>query len=466
MTVRTPLITATIAISTAVLAVAAPPRLVIADVTVVDTTGGPLQPHRDVILDGDRIAAVQSAAATQDSGDTIIDGRGKFLIPGLWDMHAHTFQNDALLPDVILQLQLANGVTGVRDMGASTLEMPVLFRRAGDAGALRVPHLVVAGRVIDGTPPNKPRFVSVTTAEEARRAVDVEADGGVDFIKVYTELSRDAYFAIAAEAKKRGLPFGGHVPLAITMREAAEAGQATVEHFWGVLLGCSSREDALTAEERAENVKPPRGQFRGHLTTAQAAIDTFDARKAQALFETFVQRHTHHVPTLEALRRFGAPRAEPPGLEYMPTIVRQTAMVGAGRMNPTLVADARVYYAEVLKLVLQMHRAGVPFMAGTDGVTPGFMLHQDLERFVDAGFTPLEALQTATIVPARFLHREDRFGAIASGRAADLVLLDEDPTRAIANTKKIRAVIFKGELLDRAALDAMLARIKAATNPS
>jgi imidazolonepropionase-like amidohydrolase len=182
------------------------------------------------------------------------------------------------------------------------------------------------------------------------------------------------------------------------------------------------------------------------------------------LFHLFVEHQTYQVPTLHALSKFGTGPGPEPGMEYMPRSIQRIMLNGQGRMDPALRADARIYYAQVLKLVAEMYRAGVPFMAGTDEPVPGFALHQDLEQFVKARLTPLQALEAATIVPARFLHRDDRAGSIAVGKDADLVLLDDDPTRDISNTTKIRAVVIRGELLDRAALDGMLARIKAAVN--
>lgn len=451
----------------ALAAASAPPgpaRLVISDVTVVDTTGGPLQPHRDVVVDGDRIVAVRPAVAPP-KGATVVEGRGRFLIPGLWDMHAHSFPPGDVLPDVLLQLQVANGVTGVRDMGATSITQPVLFRRAAEAGVVLAPHLVVAGRIIEGPVPRpSPTMKTVATPEEGRRFVDEEADAGVDFVKVYNTLSRDTYFAIADEAKKRGLPFAGHVPNALTVREAAEAGQASEEHFWGVLLACSSREEELTAEERAENAKTPGMLIRGHLAITRAAIDSFDPQKAEALWRTFAEHDTYLVPTLVTLVGFGQERADIPGIEYMRPEIRNVPIPGS-RMTPQMKAAGRLNYAETLKLIAQAHRAGVPFMAGSDTIVPGFVLHEELEQFVRAGFTPLEALQTATLVPARFLHREATDGSVVPGKTADLVLLGGDPTADIRNTRKIEAVMLRGRLLDRAALDTMLAAIHNAVQP-
>jgi hypothetical protein len=292
--------------------------------------------------------------------------------------------------------------------------------------------------------------------------VDRSADAGVDFIKAYFNLSRDAYFAIADESRRRGVPFVGHVPLAVTAREAAEAGEASLEHMWGILLACSSREDELTAKERAENARPPHQQARGNLVVAREAIESYDEAKAHALFHEFATRGTYQVPTLEFLYRmaFGGPDAEV-GAEYFATTPGATANPNGSPLRSL----ARVYYPEAAKLVAMAHKDGVAFMAGTDIVVPGFALHQDLERFVaDAGFSPIEALQTATIVPARFLHREHETGTVEAGKVADLVLLDADPTRDIRNTTKIRGVMVRGEWLDREALDSMLARLKASAS--
>jgi imidazolonepropionase-like amidohydrolase len=273
--------------------------LVIQRVTLIDATGQPAQPGMTVVIKQDRIAAIGPWKKVKvPAGSRIIDGRGKFLIPGLWDMHVHVFATEPggkpggktwMYP-----LYLVNGVVGVRVMWGPE-----------DANAWRAQHAkydkpsptaFLASPVIDGPNPTWPESVSVTDAEQARAAVDRYKANGADFIKVYDGLSRDAFFAIADEARKLGISFVGHVPDAIRVEEASDAGEKSIEHLTGVALGASSQEEALFAVKFVQ-----RGDF---LRRDLRAETSYDELKAAALFARFVKNGTWQCPTLVVNRSY------------------------------------------------------------------------------------------------------------------------------------------------------------------
>jgi imidazolonepropionase-like amidohydrolase len=438
-----------------------PAPTVITHVTVIDTNGGPARPDMTVVVEGERITRVEPAAASRlPGGARIVDGSGKFLIPGLWDMHVHTFFGDWVPGgrEVTLPLFVANGVTGVRDMG-SDLDPILEARRDVARGTLLGPRLVVAGPMLDGPKSPFPAVLRVASVEDGRRAVAKLQSRGVDFIKIQSYVPREAYFAIAGECRKRGIVFVGHVPDAIRASEASNAGQKSFEHLIGVFEGSSSVEDELLAG--------PKGPAR--------FLDTYDAANEASLIALLAKNGTWQCPTLFWERgQWLVDRidvSKDPDLAYAPASWREkswpkfTAGIIKDLDTDPLPVRERFVQHE-LDLVRRLQRAGVPFLAGTDtpagvGVIPGFSLHHELERFVAAGFTPIEALQTATIGPARFLGKTGDFGTIEEGRFADLVLLDANPLDDIRNVGRIAAVFANGRYYPRERLDRILADIEA-----
>ena len=421
------------------------------------------------MLEGDRIVAV-ARRIQPPRGAQVIDARGKFLIPGLWDMHMHLG-----LPDTFFPLLVAHGVTGVREM-FSGIPLPEIQRWRANPG---VPRIVASG-FLDGPlmlssgliPPGA---IAVGTPDQATFAVRLLARSGYDFLKVYNSLPREAYFAIAREARARGIPFAGHVPEEVSPAEAAEAGQRSQEHLINILLACSTQEEALRAERiRVMYSDRISGEERLRLLgfpKAEGLFDTYSPEKAANLFATFVRTGTWQVPTLALLHGFayGDDFVKDPRARYLPESWRRTAhprdksyMQGlTPQQFDALVARIRALLERHEKLAGDMHRAGVQFLAGTDTsltnpVIPGAGLHLELALLVESGFTPYQALETATRNPARYLGMLDWLGTIEPGKAADLVLLDADPLADIHNTEKIRAVVMRGRYFPRAELDGML----------
>ena len=300
-----------------------------------------------------------------------------------------------------------------------------------------------------------PAVFPVTSVEDAVAAVDSLKAQHVDFIKVQSLIPHDAYLAAATEAHKQGLPFVGHVPDAVRIDEAAAIGQKSIEHLMGSSAGCSTVEDRV---------------IKGEVDT-QLLLNSFDQQKCDKMMALLAQRQVWQVPTL-VWERGGTfldqlDWQHQPLDRYVPAAWRDvTWQRFKEQMMPGLQKDPLALrqrsFAQEMSLAAAMHRAGVPFLAGTDSapgiyIIPGFSLHDELANFVEAGFTPMEALQTATSNPARFLDRTD-IGSVKPGGLADLVLLSANPINDIQNTKKINAVVIDGRYLDRAALDHMLAQ--------
>lgn len=399
-----------------------------------------------MIADG-RIAAVQeSDAAEAPRGARVIDGSGKFLIPGLWDMHVHLDPQGRNMAALV-----AKGITGIREMYSG---IPIATLREWGARPEN-PRIVVPGFLdgpllrISGVPPDA---FAVGTATEALFAADVLVARGADFLKVYNDLPRDAYFAIAQESKRLGIPFAGHVPEAISPLEASELGQRSQEHLINILLACSTREDELRAERIATMNDPgisgQQRMLRLGFPDPQGLFDTYDQAKAAALFQAFVKNGTWHTPTLALLHSYLADKTRARRMTYMQDLSPEEFDSWLARIG--LLLD------RYKKLVRDMHESGVEFLAGTDTgpstpVVPGAGLHDELELLVESGFTPLEALQTATINPARYLGGQQETGAIEPGKVADLILLDANPLEDIRNTLKIAMVVLRGRVISEPA---------------
>jgi imidazolonepropionase-like amidohydrolase len=449
--------------------------LVIKDVTVIDATGRAAQPNMTVEIEGGRIVAVRpSKKAHTPKNATIIDGMGKFLIPGLWDMHVHG-ASDSRAPWSHL-LFVANGVAGVRDMSGPPDARAWRAAQASDPDPS--PTIYLGSPIVDGPNPTWPDSIVVADEAQGREVVDQQQQRGADFIKVYSGLSRSAYFGIADEAKKRGIPFEGHVPDAVTAAEASGAGQKSIEHLTQVAEGCSKEEKSIAAErERLEGLfRAPDATMPQKIAAGQNIIrlnfhvvETYDDATAQSLFAQFVKNGTWQTPTLTLLQsHIDDPLdANDPRLKFLSKDVRAKWDAGYyGHFPPparaAMIQLAKAEFEESKKIVGLMYQAGIPILAGTDTMNPhcfpGFGIHDELALLVDAGLSPLAALQAATRNAAQFTGQLDSRGTIEAGKTADLVLLDKDPLADIHNTRSIEAVVLNGKLFERAALDGMLAK--------
>ena len=446
--------------------------LVFQHVTVIDGTGRAPQPDQTVVIVGSRITAIGPAGRTKfDKSARVIDARGKFLIPGLWDMHVHlagVSADPSWSKDTLLPLLLANGITGVRDMGGD-LDVLLSWKRDIESGKLLGPHIVASGPWLAGRGKKTPEQYPVANAEEARAAVRDLKQRGADFIKVISMPSREAFFAVADEAKKQNISFAGHLPFEVGAAEASNAGMHSIEHFLysGFALSFSSKEEEL---RKRLVVAERTGDSAAWEAIAHEADLTYSTEKAATLFQTLKKNGTWITPTIAALDIASHPEAwrlDNPNLDFVPGSLAKEwrSSINNDRMKKHAAWLGRQAVNDG-KLAGELHRGGIPLLVGSDSldpfVFPGDSLHRELAEFVQAGFTPMEAIQAATRGAAQFLSREKELGTVEPGKTADLVLLDANPLENIANTRKILVVIRNGNYLDRAALDAMLVKAKTA----
>jgi imidazolonepropionase-like amidohydrolase len=367
-----------------------------------------------------------------------------------------------------MPLMAANGITGAREM-FSSIAWVDSTRTAIRRGELVGPRIVGSGHILDGSPPMLPGAVVARNAAEGRHAVDSLAAAGADFIKVYSRLTPDAFAGIADEARRRGIPFAGHVPSLVTVDEASAAGIASIEHLTGVVNACSPLPPAqagLVAAAVAQ--KGWEASYVVSQSLDSLVYAHYDPAACRALARRLVRRGTVVVPTLVTLHAAAflddTTFAHDPRLRYVPKgLSAGWSPLTNPRLRAVSAADwanSHRQYGRLLQAARVLHENGVRFMAGTDLITPytfaGFSLHQELELLTGVGFTPLQALQAATIEPARFLKMTDSLGTVAQGKTADLVVLDADPLADIRNVGRIHAVVLNGRLIDPAERERIL----------
>jgi hypothetical protein len=440
--------------------------LIFTNVNVVNMQNGMIARGMTVVIKQGRITGVAKVGfVAQGPEIQIVNAAGKYIIPGLWDMHVHSaFVSPAWDERVIYPLYIANGITGVRDMGGDP-DVLESRRKRIDSGELLGPHLILAGPFLAAGKGDR-QTIGVNTPEEGRQAVDAIEKRGLDFVKVLS-VSRDSYFAIADESAKQNIPFVGHVPHSISVREAVAAGQKSIEHLSGMLLACSSREDDLRAQGSAALTKHDYAAYRA---IGAQIILSYDTPRADALFLQLAKSNAWQVPTLawtETNSRLDDPELQSdPRLKYVPASVRKEWDPAKllGNTSPEDLAALKAEAARDLELVAAMRKAGVRFMAGSDGpdpyVFPGFSLHDELEWLVKSGFSPLQSLQAATLNPALFLRKSDEYGVVESDHAADLLLLEANPLDDIRNTRKIFGVVSGGKYYSHQELETMLQQVE------
>jgi hypothetical protein len=445
-----------------------PDVLVITNVDVIDTRQGLRLPNLTVIIKHGRIDSIAKHGIIGSSHKTkIVNGSGKYLIPGLWDMHVHSAGGPAAPWDagIILPLYIANGITGIRDMGGN-LQLLKQRKESIRRGDLLGPNMFISGPFLNGGKPYE-YSIATNTPEEARQAVDKLASEHVDFIKVLSELSRDTYFAVADESKKQNLSFVGHVPESISAAEASAARQRSIEHLSGLTMACS-REEAQLRSQRVQAAAV--GDNKTYHAAGMRALNTFDPEKARALFAEFKKNQTWQVPTLSwwsVQTQPGSVSLSNTRLKYVPASVRKGDDWNPEHVkqstSPALLADLEKVVSRYSELTHALNEAGVPMMAGTDSpdpyVFPGFSLHDELVLLVHAGLTPAQALRAATYNAALFMGKSE-YGTADKGMVADLVLLDADPLLDIHNTQRISAVVLGGKLFLRKDLDKMLQQVE------
>jgi imidazolonepropionase-like amidohydrolase len=417
----------------------------------------PAVPDQTVVVQDGRIQAVGARTAIAvPPGVLEVDGTGKYLLPGLADMHVHL---EYFEEPTVLQLFLANGVTAVRNMDGRPYILE--WRDQIEKGALLGPAIYTAGPLLDGDPPLRPDNTVVRDGTEGRATVLAQQAAGYDFVKVYTNLSAAAYRGILATARELHMPVAGHVPRYVSLGESLASGQASIEHL-------GDYDEAIEADD-----SPYRGRYHWFKRFLGMPIDV---AKARSIGQEQARRGVWTVPTLVQAGRELAPAdvvqtwltnpeaayISPDGRAFWEEQLRRTA----ARMDDEDWRRVALGKSNRLSLVRALHEAGVPLLAGTDTpnpfVVPGFSLHEELKLFVDAGMSPLEALATATREAARFAGDLDVRGTVEAGKRADLLLLEGNPLDDVTNTRKLAGVVVRGTWLPREELTRMLDAVREA----
>lgn len=444
-----------------------PNFLVLTNANVIDTRTGSVGHNLTVVIRDGTIRSIAKIGLIQASRKLrVVNANGKYLIPGLWDMQVRSANGPAAAWDekILYPLYIANGVTGVRDMEGDADLLDQRQQRIQN-GEFLGPNVVFPGGALDSTSSDG-HVIAVNNPAEARHAVHTFKDRGVDLIKLLPHVARETYLAIADEAARVRLHFVGQVPESVSVAEASAAGQRSIEHLSGVLLACSSQE----AELRRKTLEAlTRDDAESYAALTDQTIASYDPQKAWNLFSELTDHNTYQVPALVswwAAATLDAPGvATDPRLQYVPVSIRTQWAPAKVRQHttPGQLAGSKALSSRYIELVHSMHRAGVPFMTGTNGpdsyVFPGFSLHDELELLVKAGFSNAEALSAATFYPALFMVKLDKYGVIEPGRVADMVLLDANPLEDIRNTRKISAVVVRGKYHSRLELDRTLAQV-------
>lgn len=444
------------------------------NVTVIDPASGRVLPDTTVTIQGDRIVDVGGRVP---AGVTVVDLRGRFLIPGLADMHTHA-QAEGIDP----ALYVANGVTTVREMAGSPLAHD--WRTRIEAGTLLGPRYTVGSRIVDGLPsiwnPEWLDVVQIGDPAAARAAVREELARGADFIKVYSRVPREAYRALAAESHRQGVPFAGHCPDQVALEEAAELGQASVEHLFWTPFETSSKETAIRAD--IQRIRLELGDYAGWFTAIHplewTAAHSFSPAKAHRIYAKLARHRMRQVPTLAMHKGLDFARTvslDDPRNKYLPQSALGSQQLALQEFYlkdraPSEDAEWAAMFDFRLRTVKQLHEAGVPLMTGTDtgtvAVWPGFSVHDELALFVEAGIPPMAALHASTAEPATFLGAKT--GRIAPNHAADLAILNANPLQDIRNTRNLSGVVVRGRYIAETERQHILAEVEhtAATTPA
>ena len=409
-------------------------RLALVGGTLIDGTGAPPVRNATILLEGNRISAIGPSSRLAVPRDaTRIDVHGKTILPGLWDMHAH-FEQVEWGP-----VYLAAGVTTVRDCG-NEFEFITAVRDAIRDGRGLGPRILMAG-LVDGSGPIALGIQRVDTPEQAKYWVDRYHAAGFTQMKIYSSVARDNVAAVAREAHALGMSVTGHIPEGMTLRQGIEAGMDQVNHI-GYVLDAMLPPAAL--RERTQRVA---------IARVRAALDLRSDTARDTV--RFLQLHRVVIDPTVALSELATVSSAKPYAQFEPGVSRVAPELAVAFPAPTPAAAAdpmpalrEAILARELAIIGELHKAGIAIVAGTDQAVPGFSVYREVELYVQAGFTPMEAIQAATLVPARVLHEDRDLGTLQVGKIADLVVLGKDPLESIHNIRSVEKVVSAGVLYE------------------
>ncbi|MDR9409319.1 MAG: amidohydrolase family protein [Balneolaceae bacterium] len=454
---------------------------IIQNITTIDAENG-MTDHQTVVIKDGKILEIGSSEDLSVSAENneIIDGSGKFLIPGLWDAHVHFSYIEKLAPSMF-DLFLAYGITSVRDTGGRIMFIKQ-WKDQAVANPTEAPRVMIAGTLLDGEPnvydgssPGRPPLsVGLETVEDVTEMVNRLDSIGVDLLKSYEMLTPEQFREVMRLADEKGLKVTGHVPLSMNAVSASNAGLNSMEHMRNLEVSMASNWEELQEQRLQlleEGQDDPGGILRSRIHSAmrETAIENYDEERANEVLQVLAKNETWQIPTLalntRSVEKFYTHSEWQETFTLLPDSIEQEWYTSAEEGEQAEISDFQAEYSSWLfNMVGKINEAGITIMAGTDTpiglLTPGRSLHHELKVMVDAGLTPMEALQSATLNPARYFEMENELGTIDEGKWADLLILDANPLEDIENTLEIDAVIKQGEVYDREELDGIMEELR------
>lgn len=429
-----------------------PADLVVRNANIVDVETGNISENQTIEVRDGEIAGIHDSD-TEIAANETIEASGKYVIPGLWDMHVHFRGGDSLIAEnkKLLQLYIKNGVTTVRDAGGDITPAILEWKQQIENGTLTGPQIFTSGPKLDGPDARWAGSIELQSADEVSAAFDSLESLNVDYVKLYdSTIPADAYLAAIEEAEQRGLPVTGHMPFTVDFNEAVSAGLDATEHMYYVLKGSSSEEDRITTAVR-------NGEY-GFWEALSEVIETYDQETARQTYARMAEAGTGIVPTLHIGKVLAflneTDHSSDEYLKNIPAGIQETyqgRLQSARQQSEEATQRRRNLRERFVNMIPDIHNAGVTIYAGSDSgpynsfVYPGVSLHKELQELVAAGLSPLEALQTSVINGPEFFGVSENYGKVKQGYAADLLLLNSNPLEDIQNTRDIYSVIVKGQ---------------------
>ncbi|MBL8554564.1 MAG: amidohydrolase family protein [Phenylobacterium sp.] len=449
---------------------AQPVDLLIRHASVIDVHTGKIAREQVVAIRGGDIVSVgPDSGAKAFAARQTVDATGRFVMPGLWDMHVHFGGGPELIQENrdLLPLYLAHGITSIRDCAGDLADDVLAWRDEIRSGALPGPTLYTSGPKLEGYKPIWKGVLEVGTEAEVDAALDRLQGLKVDFVKITDNTLKPELFLYAVrQATKRGLRTSAHIPAAVTVEQASEAGLTSIEHMSYALRPGSPQEAALAADVAAGRIAPAEATAR--------TLAAFDPAVARAAYRGFAAKGTMITPTLNGSKATAYldqdDHRHDAYLAYIGPGLKKTyewRVERAAKDDAAAIARRHRTYEKAADLLPLLRDAGMTIIAGTDAGFlnsfnyPGIGLHDEMAIFVAHGLTPLQTLQAATLAGPKYFGVSDRYGAVAAGKAADILILDRNPVQDISATRTVRGVVLRGRYFDRAALDAMLAEARA-----
>jgi dihydroorotase-like cyclic amidohydrolase len=423
-----------------------PKAFVVKNVTIVDTLHDELILNKDVFIYGKKIVSIltHSKDYRYPKNAIIINGESRYLMPGLWDMHVHLSQQEHVDR---AGLFIANGVTAVRDMNSdcsvcspnqlSIKQMKKVNQRINN-NELVGPKILAYSSLING-------FGLTQNEQNIKRYVEEVKDKEIPFIKTYNDLNKSAYFTLAKAAKAADIGIVGHIPNSVTLIEALTLGHKTIEHAKTIPMYCAG--DVTQAKKRS-------------LYQFIDAVNNYDSETCLRSLQAIKSANSFYVPTHLTVKMPAFITQSPDKINLAQRYIPKEFLwlwqqeVKHYEENPAVIKKYQRLYKHTLYITGIANKLGVNIMLGTDAndtyIVPGFSAHEELSELVKAGFSPLEAIKAATIIPARFLKLDEQYGSVNVGKFSDLLLLDDNPLENINNTRSINTIFYNGRIIDKA----------------